>query len=92
MRPNRRNAIRIALSIGLLVSPLAACGRDQAQRGLSPPDETSTPESRTDMGETQAQRQEQVEKDMQQEQTQEFDASEQGAEKAEQHKQQPAQQ
>lgn len=57
---------------------LAACGENQAERGLAPPDEVSTPESPAEMGKTSEQRQQEIEQQMQEKQIEEFDA-EQGA-------------
>jgi len=61
-----RIAIWMALALPLLGVPLAGCGGDTEQRdarGLAPPDETNVPESEKAMKETEAQRQETIEKD-----------------------------
>jgi len=59
----------------LALPAVGGCGPDKAERGLAVPGETTTPESKKDMSETEQQRQQQITNEMQQKQQKEFDAA-----------------
>lgn len=74
-----RNIVRttgpIASLLLLLATTVAAgCGPDKVERGLAPSNETATPESAAADAETDQQRQQQLENEMQERRVQEFDA------------------
>jgi len=67
---------RSVLAGGLLMLGLAAggCGEDRVERGLAPANETATPESKTELGETEKQRDEATKDAMQGRSGAEFDS------------------
>jgi hypothetical protein len=78
-----RPAIWIAVALPLLGLPLAACTEGESeqeinQRGLAVPNAVTTPESETDMQETNAQRQQQIEQAEQAVQDKDFDTDNDG--------------
>ena len=54
---------------------VGGCGPDKTERGLAPANETTTPESKAAMSETEQQRQQKLINEMQQQQDKNFDAA-----------------
>jgi hypothetical protein len=76
-----RTATGIALALVLLGAPLAGCGGDKeerAERGLAVPHETATPESSKAMQQTDAERQQALERQEDAKQKKAFDERESG--------------
>ena len=70
-----RRASRITLAALLALSPLAGCGRNDASRGLpSAAPENASPESKKELGMTEQQRDQQVERQEQEREIRNFDA------------------
>jgi hypothetical protein len=79
-RIEKENALNRLASIAIVVAALslAACGENQVERGLSPPepDEVNNPESAKDMRETEQQREQAIEQREQQREIERFDEGE----------------
>jgi len=67
--------LRLAVALTLLA---AACGSDEGQRGLTPSDEVSTPESEKELRMTEEQREQQNYQEEERIEEKEFDAAEGG--------------
>jgi len=73
-----RHASKIALAGLLALAPLAGCGQNEAARGIpSTAPENASPESKKEMKETEAQRDEAQVQQEQQRDIQNFDAAQQ---------------
>lgn len=72
----RSIATHILLALVLAVAALSACGSDDGDRGLTPSDEVSTPQSQSEERMTEAQRDQANEQEEQDLEIREFDAAE----------------
>jgi hypothetical protein len=68
----------VLLALLLSLPTLSACGSDEGDRGLTPSDEVSTPESASENRMSEAQREQANEQEEQDLEIQEFDAAEGG--------------
>jgi hypothetical protein len=75
----RSIALRHVLMFMLIASPMAACGSDREERGLTPAGEVAAPESEREMEMTEEERERKFQKEMQGKEIEEFDAAEKSA-------------
>ena len=80
----RRVGPLFSLLLLFALPAVGGCGPDKVERGLAPATETDTPEAKSDMSETEKQRQQQIINDMQKQEEKGFDAADSGKQQQEQ--------